>query len=145
MSFFTRMTALPEELASLVRESETPRNYTIISQTAFDESNSLHRDLMDLEFRYDHENRLSKLIESQYPGLLPKNHLVVDIPSRISFEVNLPILDKGGKKPYIGSPTVFSRPVVQGFTESLRHIKVIVPEQTARKVSRLEIDPFSIP
>jgi HD superfamily phosphohydrolase len=143
--FFTKMTALPEELASLVRESETPSNYTTISQTPFDESNSLHRDLMDLEFRNDHENRLAKLIESQYPGTLPQNHLVIDIPSRISFEVNLPILDKGGKKPYIGSPTVFSKPVVQGFTETLRHIKVIVPEQTALKVPHLEIDPFSIP
>jgi hypothetical protein len=69
---------------------------------------------------------------------------VVDIPSKISFEVDLPILDKGGKKPYIGSATVFSRPVVQGFTETLRHIKVIVPAQTAEKIPHLEIDPFSI-
>jgi len=143
--FFRKMTDLPEDLASLVRESETPRKYTIISQTPYDDSLKLHRDLMDLDFRFDHENRLAGMIETRYPGLIPKNHLVVDIPSKISFEVDLPILDKGGKKPYIGSPTVFSRPVVQGFTETLRHIRVIIPSEAAGKIPHLDLDPFSIP
>jgi len=143
--FFRRMTELPEELASLVRESETPRQYSIVSQTPFDESNPLHRDLMDMDFRFEHENRLAGMIEAKYPGLIPENHLVLDIPSKISFEVDLPILDKGGKKPYIGSPTVFSRPVVQGFTETLRHIRVIIPSVAALKVPRLDLDPFSVP
>jgi len=143
--FFRRMTELPEELSSLVRESETPGNYTIISQIPYDDSNTLHKDLMDLDFRFEHENRLAGMIESRYPGLIPRNHLVVDIPSKISFEVDLPILDKGGKKPYIGSPTVFSRPVVQGFTETLRHIRVIIPSEAAEKVPYLDLDPFSVP
>ena len=143
--FFRRMTELPEELASLVRESEAPGNYAIISQTPFDDCNTLHRDLMNLDFRFEHENRLAEMIESRYPGLIPQNHLVVDIPSKISFEVDLPILDKGGKKPYIGSPTVFSRPVVQGFTETLRHIRVIIPSEAAEKIPYLDLDPFSVP
>ncbi|WP_171832157.1 HD domain-containing protein [Oceanispirochaeta sp. M1] len=140
--FFRRMTETPEELASLVRESETPRKYKIISQQPFDEGNKLHRELMDLDFRNEYEMKLAEIIESRFPGLLPENHLVIDIPSKISFEVDVPILDKKGNKPFIGSPTVFSGPVVQGFTETLRHIKVIVPSFVAEKVPELELDPF---
>lgn len=140
--FFRRMTETPVELASLVRESETPRKYKIISQIPFDEGNKLHRDLMDLDFRFEYETKLAKIIESRFPGLLPENHLVIDIPSKISFEVDVPILDKDGNKPFIGSPTVFNGPVVQGFTETLRHIKVIVPSYVADKVPELDLDPF---
>ncbi len=140
--FFKRMTSTPEELASLVREAERPRKYSIICQIPFDGKNSLHSSLMDLEFRNGHENRLAASIEDRFPGLLPKNHLVIDIPSKISFEVDLPILDKEGEKSFIGSPTVFSRPVVQGFTETLRHIRVIVPASVARVVPEIELDPF---
>ncbi|MDC7235997.1 MAG: HD domain-containing protein [Spirochaetales bacterium] len=140
--FFRRMMETPEEIASLVRESETPRKYKTISQTPFDEGNELHRDLMDLDYRNRYETKLAQIIEKSHPGLLPVNHLVIDIPSKISFEVDVPILDKDGNKPFIGSPTVFSRPVVQGFTETLRHIRVIVPSSVAEKVPELDLDPF---
>jgi HD superfamily phosphohydrolase len=144
-TFFQKMTETPEEIASLVRESETPRNYTIISQPAFDNRNALHRELMDLKMRHKHEQRLAGMIEARYPGLLPENHLVIDIPSRISFEVDLPIITKEGTIPFTDAGSVFSKPVVQGFTETLRHIRVIVPSETAAKVPHLELDPFSIP
>ena len=144
-TFFRKMTETPEDIASLIRESETPRNYTIISQTPFDDKNALHRDLMDLDLRHKHEERLAGMIESRYPGLLPKNHLVIDIPSKISFEVDLPILTKQGIIPFTDAGSVFSKPVVQGFTETLRHIRVIVPASVARLVPQMELDPFSLP
>ena len=132
-TFFRKMTETPEEIASLVRESETPRKYTIISQTPFESDNALHRDLMDLELRHKHEKRLAGMIESRYPGLLPENHLVIDIPSRISFEVDLPIITEEGNIPFTDAGSVFSKPVVHGFTETLRHIRVIVPAYVARQ------------
>ena len=144
-SFFRKMTETPEGLASLIRESETPRNYSIIAQPPFDESNRLHRELMDMDFRTRYEQELAKKIEASHPGLLPENHLILDIPSRISFEVDVPILDKEGKTSFTASPTVFSTPVVQGFTESLRHIKLIVPTFVARKISHLDLCPLSRP
>jgi hypothetical protein len=132
-NFFSRMTRLPEELASLIREAETPKKYRIVKQIPFDESNPLHSHLVDLEFRFQYENKLAESLGGKKGSLLPENHLVIDIPSRISFEVDLPILEDKGQVPFIHSGSVFSEPVVRGFTDALRYIRIIVPEETALK------------
>ena len=133
-NFFKRMLQLPEELSSLIREAETPKKYRIVSQIPFDETSRLHRDLMDLEFRFQYEDKLAGKVRSESRGTLPENHLIIDIPSRISFEVDLPIITDRGPTPFVLSGSVFSEPVVRGFTDALRYIRVIVPEETARKV-----------
>jgi len=131
--FFRRMVALPEEIASLIREAETPKKYRIVDRIPFDPDNRLHRDLMDLEKRYQFEEELAKDIRRLNPEILPENHLIIDIPSRISFEVDLPILMEDESVPFVDSGSVFSEPVVRGFTDILRHIRIIVPEETARE------------
>ena len=133
-NFYKRMLQLPEELSSLIREAETPKKYRIVSQIPFDESDLLHRNLMDLEFRFRYEDTLAEKVRSEMKGTLPENHLIIDIPSRISFEVDLPILIGDDQIPFIHSGSVFSKPVVNGFTDALRYIRVIVPEEAAGKV-----------
>ncbi len=144
-TFFKRMTEAPGELAALVRDSERPRNQGIICQLPFNEEDNLHNSLVNLDFRYKHEQCLERMIEARYPGLIPRDHLVIDIPSKISFEVDLPIVDKQGLVSYKEAPSVFSTPVVRGFTRTLRHIRIIVPASAALKIPTLELDPFSIP
>ncbi|OQY34038.1 MAG: hypothetical protein B6241_06030 [Spirochaetaceae bacterium 4572_59] len=138
--FYKRMTRLPEELASLIREAETPKKYRIVNQMAFDESNELHRNLMDLDFRYHTEKNLARGLRKQNRNILPENHLIIDIPSRISFEVDLPIFNNDGSiVPFIHSGSVFSEPVVRGFTDALRYIRIIVPEETALKYPEISL------
>ncbi len=130
--FYKRMTDLPEELASLIREAETPKRYRIVNQIPFDDGDELHRKLADLEFRFNYEEQLAESICKKDKSLLPENHLIIDIPSKISFEVDLPILVNDRDIPFIHSGSVFSEPVVQGFTDALRYIRIIVPEETAK-------------
>ena len=138
--FFNRMTRLPEELGSLIREAETPKKYRIVGQVPFDEGNELHRNLMDLPFRFRYEDKMASRIRKQNGVVLPENHLIIDIPSRISFEVDLPILTSEGQVPFIHSGSVFSQPVVQGFTDALRYIRIIVPEETAQSHPQISLE-----
>ena len=102
------------------------------AQIPFDDENELHRKLVDLKFRFNYEEQLAGSIRKKDKSILPENHLIIDIPSKISFEVDLPILGSDNNIPFIHSGSVFSQPVVQGFTDALRHIRIIVPEETAK-------------
>jgi HD superfamily phosphohydrolase len=124
--FFTRYTKSFHPVMELIEMVNKRQLYKCVHEISFTCENELHAALTDLEYRLDFEKQKTKELGC--------TDLIIDIPEPISFEINLPVLSKGKYTSYINSESVFSGPVVKGFTRSLRKIRVYVPEgQTGTK------------
>ena len=56
---------------------------------------------------------------------VPAWHIIIDIPEPISFEIDLPVLDAGGSRPFAEAGSVFTEGAVRGFARSLRRVSLI--------------------
>lgn len=70
------------------------------------------------------EKRIAEFLSAETGAELTAQHVLVDIPERISFESNLKISDTGAA--FSESSTIFSGEVVERFTSSLRIVRVAV-------------------
>ncbi len=68
--------------------------------------------------------------------------VIIDIPEPISFEVDIAITEGTSHRKFINADSVFSRSVVQGFTESLRKIRLFVPEDLKEAAADLAAELF---
>ena len=116
-----------EEVLNLVVKAESPWQYKVIEDVCFSNQSDFHNKLTDPDFKTSYENKLNSFL-AEKTGLKPgKYDVLIDVPSKISFE--LPFK----------SETVFTRPVVDGFTESLRRIRLIVPQDMAKEIEKKQI------
>ena len=121
--FFSRYTADLHPALKLIDLVNMRRLYKCVLEIPYSDENEIHRQLCSLENRLNFEK--SKAAEFKC------DDLIIDIPEPISFEVNLPVVENGISIPYIQSESVFSGPVVKGFTSNLRKIRLYVPEKYA--------------
>ena len=126
--FFSRYTEAFHPVMKLIDMVNDRRLYKCVYETPFQPENKLHSDLTDLEYRLDYEKQKTRELGC--------SDLIIDIPEPISFEINLPVIDGGRVSSYIDSDSVFSGPVVRGFTRSLRKVRLYVPEDQVGKVKK---------
>jgi len=127
--FFNRYTEDFHPVMKLIEMVNRRSLYKCVYEVPFDAENKLHNRLSDLDQRLAYENSGSDACSC--------SDLIIDVPEPISFEVNLPVVGTSGKTSYIESESVFSGPVVEGFTSSLRKIRVYVPEA--------DVEDFKLP
>jgi len=107
-------------------------------ESPFDPDNPLHRDLTSLEKRIQYQEKIAARIERKLNCSVSPYEVVIDIPEPISFEVELLIRNNDGYIPFVQSGSVFSRPVVEGFTSALRMVRLFLPSRVSRLVKAPE-------
>ena len=125
--FFSRYTEDFHPVMKLIDMVNERKLYKCIYETPFQIDNKIHGSLTNLESRLDFEKQKTKELGC--------SDLIVDIPEPISFEINLPVISGGRSTSYVESESVFSGPVVKGFTKSLRKIRLYVPEDQIGKIN----------
>lgn len=133
-TFYAKMMELKGEVPELIEKSEYPRLYRVILEERFDPANQNHHIMGTLEGRIRKEDELSDLMKKMTGYPHSPDSFLIDVPSKISFEVELPIEKNGELISFTHSGGVFSRPVVEGFTNTLRQIRYIVPEGIAARL-----------
>lgn len=116
-----------DEALHLVAKAEFPWQYKVIEDVCFDSSFELHEKLTDMKFKTSFEAQLNdqiKDITGKSPG---QYEVLIDVPPKISFEMPFE------------AETVFTRPVVDGFTAALRRVRLIVPQETAALLEEKKI------
>lgn len=117
-----------DEALNLVAKAEFPWQYKVIEEVPFDKKSTLHNKLTDPDFKSAYEEELNLRIKDEIGRDPGRYEVLIDIPSKISFELPFE------------SDTVFTRPVVDGFTESLRRIRLIVRKEAAAKLEEKQVD-----
>ncbi len=105
----------------VAQELREQRLYSVVLELPFDEHNEKHIQLENLQNRTKAENVIAEKLGCK------SEHIIIDIPERISFESNLPISDLNVS--FSQSPTVFSKSTVKSFVSSLRNIRIGVDKK----------------
>ncbi len=105
----------------------------------FDIENSAHHCLTFLNTRSRTEKEISFKLKKDFGLDIDPVFIIIDIPEQISFEVDLPIVTGKNTVNFTSSSSVFTKPVVKGFTDVLRKIRLFLPREA---VHRLETTDF---
>ena len=98
--------------------------FKTVKELPFDEEDPRHLALLDLKERAKIEREIAEKL-----SLAPEN-VLIDLPERINFEIALPILRSDGSyRDYAEAGSVFTPPVVAGFTRALRVLRLALPRE----------------
>jgi HD superfamily phosphohydrolase len=120
---------------ALIRRVAARNLFKTVLEVSFDEER--HGKLEALEDREKFETETARTA-SRVSGIkLTAGDVLIDIPERISFEIDLPVLHPEGRVvEYASAGSVFTPPVVEGFTKTLRILRVALPPEAAAEIKR---------
>lgn len=97
----------------------------------FSKDNSSHENLTQMEKRFEKEKDIAAFLKSENltGSKAAELSIIIDVPEQISFEIDIPIISNGKPIDFSSSSSVFSKPVVDGFTETLRKIRLFLPKE----------------
>ncbi len=122
--FFHKFGPNDSPSCSLITDVAKRNLFKSIYEIPFEPKNDFHRQLTDLSTRYRVEKELAERLGENRIANVDCTSVIIDIPEPISFEIDMPIDFNGEYVPFSESKSVFSIPVVQGFTKSLRMLRV---------------------
>ncbi len=123
----------PFELARRVARNDL---YACITDRPFEIDTKLHRQLEDVGFRLRFEADFAAASSETGAETVDSEEIIVDIPERFSFEIDLCVLDRGKSVPYKQAGSVFSEDVVSGFAHNLRTITLLAPAHLKKTLER---------
>ncbi len=126
--FFSAYGADGYRYSDLVKAVAERRLYKVAWETPFQTGSSAHEKLLDLESREEVEREICTNLKADAA------EVILDIPESISFEVDLQIETGGALVSFQDAGTVFSRDVIDGFTGSLRKIRLLVHPRLASRI-----------
>ena len=128
---------------SLLKNISERKLYKMVLEIPFCDDNKNHTILTSLDKRHEKEKEILLFIRKKYFPKCSEESVIIDIPEKISFEVNLPVFRKNKFNNFTESSSVFNEKVIKGFTETLRKIRVFMPEniceKLVKKTSNIEI------
>ncbi len=101
--------------------------YKSVMELSYNPDNSFHRKLTDLHFRNGLSEKIASYLSKGAGFSIPPASVIIDIPEEISFEVDMKISAGNREKLFSDSKSVFTPSVVEGFTGSLRMIRLFIP------------------
>ncbi len=99
-----------------------------VYKVRFDETNGRHIGLENLDSRLACEDEIGKMLAKKAGITYAREHVIIDVPERISFEMDVPVMSgEGAREMSISeSGSVFDRDTVSKFSKNLRMISVSV-------------------
>jgi len=109
----------------LVRGVANRNLYKMVYEIDFDGTNRNHMSILALEARIQKESEIAALLSTKKKKITGED-IIIDIPEQISFSIDMPVIQNGKEISFAQSPSVFTPPVVNSFTRSLRKIRLVV-------------------
>jgi HD superfamily phosphohydrolase len=127
----------------LLNDVITRNLYKQVFITAFSASHPSHCKLENLSERLSVETRIAKEIEKISGTHVSTEEIIIDIPERISFEIDVPVLhnDGEGNTSFKETGSVFNDKMVQNITQTLRVISLSVRrrEEILKTIGKINI------
>ena len=102
--------------------------YKSVMEISFDPDNPIHKKLTDLDYRFELSEKIASVLDTETAEKINPMSVIIDIPEEISFEMDMKITG-GNESSLPGGQSVFTPSVVEGFTGSLRKIRLFLPVQ----------------
>ncbi len=111
----------------LISDVASRRLYKTAYEIPFEEGR--HGKYLSLDTRLAESERIASDLSKRSGLSVAPWELIIDIPEPISFEIELSIVEEEKSLPFKESGSVFSSPVVEGFTSSMRMFRIFVPQR----------------
>lgn len=108
--------------------------YKMVLEMPFCNGDKNHKILESIDKRHNKENEILSFIRKKHLSNSGEESVIIDMPEKISFEVNLPVFNKNKFDNFTESGSVFNETVIKGFTETVRKIRVFMPENICEKL-----------
>jgi len=145
--FFARFTRDKHPAFRLVEDVKERRLYKQVRRVSFNEEDPWHRDLEDHARRIEAEEALAREVGHRLGRRLPVGAVIIDVPERTPFEIDLPVIDPatGAAVPQREAVTVFRDREREDFPAAIRSISVnaLRDEEVLDALATLE--PGSLP
>ncbi|MFP4363659.1 MAG: HD domain-containing protein [Spirochaetia bacterium] len=128
---FSDIRYAPFELIQMVSRREL---YKAVVEIPISALGHLPKDTFSIAKRDNLEKEIINRIADETKQKVHREEVILDIPEPISFEIDIPIHGGESEQSFSESMTVFTSPVVSGFTRNLRKIRLIVPQHIAQKL-----------
>lgn len=117
-SFFL-LSQIKRPFGSLLTRVRENRFFKPVVEELYDENNPIHTDALSLKQRSMYEERIEKRLN------LPSGSIVLDIPERVSFESDIPVVrDRTFLGAFEDVDPLFTRSRALEFTSSLRTVRL---------------------
>jgi HD superfamily phosphohydrolase len=121
-SFYTKFAG--RDKTGLINMVYTRNFYQMILDLPVNGNDRFFTKYSDLNSRLELEKIIAAKISEKLGRKIPDHFIILDIPEKISFEIDIPILGKEDHFEFSDELSVFSREIVQGFTKNIRIARV---------------------
>jgi uncharacterized protein len=99
-----------------------------VYKVLFVETDPRHVRIESLDSRLELEDTIGSLLAKKAGIQAVREQIIIDVPERISFEMDVPVIDTGNKaiSAYPESGSVFNKQTVSQFSKSIRTISVFI-------------------
>lgn len=145
--FFAAFTAARHPAFRLVEDVKERRLYKQVRQVRFDEDDPWHRDLEDHARRAEAEESLAGEVGHRLGRKLPAGSVIIDVPERTPFEIDLPVIEPatGAPVPPREAVTVFRDRQREDFPAAIRSISINACRDEEVLAALSTLDPGSLP
>ncbi len=127
--FLTLMSSVSFPPFDLAQQAFSRRLYRPVARVPFAPSSGLHARLESTEQRLDYEAGLAAAAGRVLGREVMAEEVIIDVPERQSFEIDVPVKDEEEWIPYERSGSIFAGAAVQGFAGALRHLTLLCPDR----------------
>lgn len=137
-SFVRAMSESASPAGTLVHDVSMRKLHKVLHEMPYDDDNDGIRALTDLEKRTEFETELAHRLSGKLGAHVDEADIVIDIPERVSFEVDMPISNSHGVMTFPDSASVFTEDVIREFTATLRRVRVMCRVRPGLDASTVE-------
>ncbi len=141
--FLSLMSSVSYPPFELAQKAFSRRLYRAVVRLPFAPASPLHARLESLGSRMDYEAELAAAAARILGREVMPEEVIIDVPERQSFEIDLPIKDEQEWIPYEQSGSVFGGAVVRGFAGTLRHVCLLCPDRDDIAAALASLDPLA--
>ncbi|MFP4179754.1 MAG: HD domain-containing protein [Spirochaetaceae bacterium] len=134
--FFSRFPARKDSSYSLISRVTSRDLFKTALEKPFDPVR--HGKLLSLEERLVKSEEAAARLSGVCSRTVQPWEVIVDIPEPISFEIELPLVERAEPQDLPDTVSVFSPPVVEGFTASMRKIRIFAPADLISPLKKME-------
>lgn len=131
--FLEKMKKLSYPPFKIIELGSLKQLYKTVYSLPFDDENNFHHKLENLDFRYENELKIVSALNKRFNINIIPEQIIIDIPEKITFEIDLSIIKGKSEITYTDSSSVFNESTIKGFCSTLRHISILADSKIADK------------
>ena len=140
--FLSKMKSLSYKPFEIIEKASLKQLFFPACSMPFNEESPFYKKLCNLDYRYDFESRIACELSNSLKRPVQPEQVIIDIPEKISFEIDLSIIDGDSEVSYPKSASVFTESTVKGFTGTLRHLSLLVDNDISDEIAKINMDKF---